>query len=417
MNKYLKNAIWLFTGRLLQIYLYFLVGAYVARYLGPKDFGLFNYGTSILSFLTCIVILGFENTVVKSLVKEPDKTEEVIGTAFILRIFSGLAVLLSLIAFLACSNLDFLSRIIIFLVCFSYLFWQPFDVLDYYFQSKSLSKYTVIAKTTAILISSAIKIAIISYGLPILYFALLTVLESMLIALFYTYFYQKQKLKISKLNFSINLAKNLLQEAFPLVLAGLLLTVNLRIDQIMIHNILGDQELGIYSAGIKLSEMCYFIPVFVISSMFPSLIEAKKNNLELYYKQQQKFYRILVLQSLIIAIFVSIFSGFIIKLLYGNQYIEATLPLAISIWAGIFISIDKANEKILTLENKASLVLICRFLGAVSNILLNLILIPKLGISGASIATVISYFISAFLAIIIRNYSVVNIFRSEVEFS
>jgi O-antigen/teichoic acid export membrane protein len=167
--------------------------------------------------------------------------------------------------------------------------------------------------------------------------------------------------------------------------------IYMRIDQIMIKGMLGDREVGLYSVAVRLSEVWYFIPLVITNSLFPAIVGAKKINKELYYTRLQRLYTFMVWMALGLAIPMTLLSGWLVTLLYGAAYKEAGAVLMIHIWAGVFVFYGCARGQWLLSENMQTYGLICTSIGAIMNIALNSVLIGRMGIIGAAIATFISY--------------------------
>ncbi|HHD92551.1 MAG TPA: flippase, partial [Candidatus Portnoybacteria bacterium] len=198
-------------------------------------------------------------------------------------------------------------------------------------------------------------------------------------------------------SFRIQTAISLLKDSWPLILSGVAITIYMRIDQVMIQNMLGSKEVGYYAAAVKLSEAWYFIPMAITSSLFPAIINAKKKGEALYYSRLQRLYDLVVWIAVAIALPTTFLAPWIIKILYGNAYLPAANALRIYIWAGVFISLLVSSGSWLVNENFTKIALYRNASGSIVNILLNIYLIKGYGIEGATFATLISYFIAGYL--------------------
>ena len=87
-QKFIKNSGWMLFSRIYQMALSLIVGALTARYLGPSNYGVINYGLSYVNILNTICSLGLEGVIVKKVINEPKREGEVLGTSVALRIFS-----------------------------------------------------------------------------------------------------------------------------------------------------------------------------------------------------------------------------------------------------------------------------------------------------------------------------------------
>lgn len=395
-RRYFVNTSWIFGETILRMILGFLVGIWVARYLGPTQFGLFSYVLAYIAIFSGLAKLGLDNILVRELVRHPQQRDRYLGTTFWLK-FIGALIMLAVLAIssLFMSN-DYLTNFYIFIIG-SGIICQSFDVIDSYFQSMVLSKFVSISRMVQLLLSSILKVYLMLIGADLIWFVVVVLIDQLTLASSLYISYHYQKLGSFFLCFNVKLAKKLLKECWPLILSGIATSIYMRIDQLMIKEMLGDTELGFFSAAVKLSEIWYLIPIIITNSLFPSIVNAKKVNRNFYLQRLQKLTNLMTWLSFAVALPVAFLADFIINLLYGNAFQQASLVLAIHIWASLFVFIGIASGTFFTIEGYTKKSLYRTFLGAITNILLNLLLIPQYGIAGAAIATVISQFAANFL--------------------
>ena len=164
----------------------------------------------------------------------------------------------------------------------------------------------------------------------------------------------------------------------------------------------GDKAVGIYAAAVRISEVWYFVPMAIVASVFPAILEAKKRSKVLYYARLQKLYDLMVVISVSIALPMTFMSTPLVNFLFGEAYLGAGTVLAIHIWASVFVFLGVASSKWFLAENRQILSMHRTVLGAVANVGLNLWLIPQYGAVGAALTTVLSYAIAAFLADVLQ---------------
>jgi O-antigen/teichoic acid export membrane protein len=164
----------------------------------------------------------------------------------------------------------------------------------------------------------------------------------------------------------------------------------------MIKEMLGEYDVGIYSAAVRLSEAFYFIPMLVSASLFPAILNAKKQNKALYKHRLQRLYTLMVWLSLSIVVPVVLFSNWLIIMVFGSAYQAAGQVLMIHISASIFVFLGVASSKWFIAENEQPLSFWRTFSGMMLNVLLNFYLIPKHGLEGAAFATLISQSMAAY---------------------
>ena len=264
-------------------------------------------------------------------------------------------------------------------------------VIDYYFRAEVKVKYSTYVFLISVLTTSALKILLIILEAPLIYFALAYTVEFVVNAMGFLFAYNFNRLKTRNWKFSKSIAVSLLKDSWPLLFAGLVISIYSKIDQIMIRNMLDNKELGFYAAAVRLSEAWYFIPVALTNSLFPAIVNAKKSSEKFYNNRMQKLYDILAWISLAIAIPVSIFSCEIINIIFGQEFYPAAPVLTIYIWAGVAVFLSLATSQYIIIENFSKLSLYRNSAGMIVNVALNFLLIPVYGIIGAALATLISY--------------------------
>ena len=394
-KNYFSNTSWLFGQRVLKLVISFVVNIYVIRYLGPREFGLFSYAVSFVGLFTAISALGLDNIIVRELVNEPDKKNRILGSTFYLKLFGAVLSILFISLTLLFISGEELTSVLILIISISALF-QTTNVIDFYFQAKVQVKYSAIVQTISLIISSILKFILILIHAPLIYFAVVFTLEFLFIGIGFVIAYKLKELSIFSWKFDKSMAINLLRDSWPLILSGLVIAIYMRIDQVMIKNMLSDAEVGYYAAAVKLSEAWYFIPMAICSSLFPSIINAKKMSKILYMSRLQKLYDILTWLAMAIAVPVTLFSTLIVSLLFGHEYIASAPVLTIYIWAGIPVSLGVASGQYLVNENLTKISFYRTLVGMIVNVILNFIFIPIYGIIGSAFATLISYSIATF---------------------
>ncbi len=387
---YFANTSWLVAEKIISMAISFFVGVYVARYLGPDRLGLLSYSQSFVMLFAPLANLGLDSIVVRELVKDETKRDVLLGTSFGLKVAGVLIVWSVLASVIPLTNNDGYTNLLIVVIASSLLF-QNFGVIDFYFQAKVLSKYTVTARIVTGILISTIKIGLIIFQAQLIWFALVILLQHLILGVFFVVVHRVRKLSILQWRFDKEIAKRLIKDSWPLMFAGLMIVVYMKIDQVMLKNMLDDTQVGIYAVAVRLSEVWYFIPVLIIQSIFPAVINAKKGDALVYQKRMQQLYDLMTFLSLGIAIIVTFCSSWIMNTLFGQAYLGSDKVLAIHIWAGVLVFFGTARGKWIIAENLQRKALIVHITGAVLNVILNLILIPDYGAVGAALATFFSY--------------------------
>lgn len=394
LKKIIHNAGWLFAERVLSMVLTLSVGICVVRYLGAENFGKLSYIISFVYLFGAIAKLGLDAIVVRNIVLEEKITQEILGTAFVLKFIGSLLTITLIIYTTWILENNPQIRWMTLVVALGLLF-SSFEVIEFWFQSKVLSGKIVVVRSIALILSSAAKLVFIALKLPLIAFVWLILADTFLksLGLIWIYYQYKQSIFLWKVNWSVSI--NLLKESWTLILSAVMVSIYIKIDQVMLGNMTDSVAVGNYAAAVRFSEIWYFVPTIICSSVFPAIIRAKQRCEQEYYSKLQQLYDLMAWIALAIAIPMTFASGYLINALLGEDYNQAGEILALHIWAGPFVFLGVARSQWLMSENLAHFSFATTSFGVVTNILLNLLLIPAYKGSGAALATVISYAVAS----------------------
>lgn len=396
IKKYLFNTSWLFLEQLLRIVSGLFIGVWVARYLGPEQFGIFSYALAFTAIFAGIAKLGLDGIVVRELVNHPQKRDTYLGSAFLLKIIGSIIVMGLMAIVVPFTNNDTTTKLFIFIIASGLLF-QSFEVVEFYFQSQVLAKIITICKVIQLALSLIIKSYLVLTEAKLVWFVFVTLFDAMSLAVTYYIVYKLTKNPSFFKYFDLSIARKLIKDSWPLIFASIVVSIYMRIDQIMIKEMLGEYEVGIYSAASRLSEAFYFIPVLILSSFFPAILNAKNQNSGVYNQRLQILYTFMVWLAISIALPLTFFSDWLILMIFGERYQEAGQVLMIHSWTGVFVFIGVVYSGYLTIENKTRKAFYRTLFGAIVNVFSNLVLIPTHGISGAAIGTLLGQFSANYL--------------------
>lgn len=400
LQKVIGNTGWLFADKILRMGVGLLVGVWVARYLGTEQFGQLNYAIAFVGIFGAIAGMGLNGIVVRDIVRGHDDINTTLGTAFVLQVIGSMfsiALIIGAITFLHPD--DTLTNSLVAILGISLVF-KSTDVVKYWFESQVRSRYVVWIENGVFVIISGVKIYLILQQSSLIAFVWITLVEALLVAVGLLGIYSKKGGHLSAWKPSLVRAKSLLSDCWPLIFSSLAVMIYLRIDQIMLAEMVGDHAVGIYAAAVRISEVWYFIPMSIAASILPSIIKAKQTTEAFYEEQLQKLYDLMVALALAIAIPMTFLSNLVVAALYGRAYLGAGTVLSINIWAGVFVFLGTACGVYTNIENLPRYSFFQTLLGMLVNITLNLVMIPLWGVNGAALATVISYAIATFSVLI-----------------
>ncbi len=390
--KIVDNMAWLFFDKILRMGAGLIVGVWVARYLGPEQFGLFSFATALVGLFSAIASLGLQGIVVRDIVRDPSIKEETLGTAVLLQFLGGLiAYGLIVGTILWLRHDDTLAKALVAILGLMMLF-KASEVVVYWFESQVLSRYVVWVQNGCFLVFTAIKVGLILNNAPLIAFAWATMAEALMVALLLAVMLGLRGPRLHHMHITLARAKTLLKDSWPLLLSSISIVIYMKIDQIMLGQMIGEEAVGIFSAAVRISEVWYFIPMIIVASVFPAILEAKKRSEAQYYQRLQHLYSLMVWLSVSVALPMTFLSTPIVKLLFGEAFVDSGPILAIHIWGAVFVFLGEASSKWFLAENRQFMSFQRTLFGAIVNIVLNFLLIPTYGPIGAAVATVAAQF-------------------------
>lgn len=396
IGRYFSNTVWLLGEKGLRIIDAFFIGIWLARYLGPESFGVLSYAESFVYLFAAFAALGLDQIVVRELVKDGTRRDELLGTTFALRIAGFVVMLAAIFWTLGILNNDALTNNVVLVLTIT-IALQSFKGIDFYFQSKVLSKYTAISNLVAVGILSVVKVVLILSKAPLIYFAFALAFEWVVIAIGYIIAYRYNDLSIRQWKFKKEVAVKLLKQSWFLIIGSVAAALYMKIDQVMINEILDERSVGIYSVAVKLTSIWIFVTVAITQSVFPSLVSTRKANRALFLSRLQQLYDVLIKIAVVVSILYAIFADYFVPLLFGEEYAESSGILIVYIWSIIFVFLSNGSWGYYLNEGLEKFSSIRLVIGAIINISLNLVFIKEYGMIGAAYATLISYGISGYL--------------------
>jgi len=349
-----------------------------------------SYSMTFVSFFSFLSSLGLPSIVVREIIKDETSHDKIIGATFYLKLCGGgIAFILGAIIIFLLKPEDNTVQTLVTLMLFGYVF-QSLDTIDYSFQSKVISKYTVISRNISFIMSGSLKVYFIVYKYELIYFALASLLDIAVSSVFMLLIYFKLGNSVNKWRIDLVIIKKLLMYSWPLMLSSFFIIIYMKIDQLMIEKFLDMKSVGIYSVAVRLSEAWFFVPTIIVSTVMPYFIKVREVDNNLYQYRLKQINTLMFWMAISVGVITTVYGENIINLLFGSEYKESYLALSLNIWAGVFVSIGLAASLWLISENLQIYRLYGTMIGVVLNIAGNYFLIPLYGISGAAMSTLIT---------------------------
>ena len=394
-SKIFNNAKWIVACKVLQSVIQLLVGMLSARYLGPSNYGLINYAASIVAFATPIMRLGLHGVLVREYVEKPEKEGNILGTALVMNMVSALACIVGVTAFAAVANS---GEPVTVLVCALYsasLLLQAVEMVQYWFQAKLLSKYSSMAMLLAYVVVSAYKIYLLVARKSVCWFALSHAVEYGVTGVLLLIAYKWNRGQ--KLSFSTATAREMFGRSKYYIASSLMVVAFNSTAGILMKLMIGTAENGYFSAAVTCTAVVQFVYSAIIDSARPVILESKKLEQKQFEKNVSRLYSVIVYLALAQSVVFTIFAELIIRVLYGADYFTSIPVLRILIWQIAFSYMGSVRNIWILAEEKYSRLWIINLCGAVTNIALNLCMIPLWGACGAAAASVLTQVVANFI--------------------
>ena len=387
-SKVIKNAGWIIGCKIAQSALSLVINMISARFLGPSNYGLITYVASIVAFVLPIMQLGLSKTLVMDLIERPNEEGTVLGTAFAMNIVSALACMTAVYGYLRIVDSNEPTTILVGFIYSISLIFQATEIFNYWFQAKLLSKYISIASLIAYVVVACYKIYLLVNGKSVVWFALSNSIDFAIISVILFVVYQKKGNQ--RLSISFKLGKEMLKRSKHYILSAMMVTIFQQTDRIMLKQILNETETGYYSAAITCVGVTAFIFQAIIDSFRPEILEAKKKKSINYESDVSMLYCVITYLALIQCVVMTVCAKPIVLILYGSKYINSITPLQIAVWFSTFSYYGAVRNIWILAENKQRYLWIINLSGAILNVVLNAILIPFFGASGAASASLVT---------------------------
>lgn len=387
-SKESKNAIWLISGRVVQMLLSLFVGIITARYLGPGNYGLINYGTAFTTFFAALCGLGINSIIIKDFVDHPEEQGEAIGSALLTKLVSSVLSVIMIVGIVSVVDHDEPLTIVVVTLCSLGSVFHVFDTFNYWFQSRYQSKVTSIVALCAYLATSIYRIVLLVLNKDVRWFALATSIDYVVIAVLLYIVYKKSG--GPRLRFSVKKSKALLSMSYHYILSTMMVTIYGQTDKLMLKHFIDDAEVGYYATAISICSMWTFVLHAIIDSLHPTILRLHSVDKEEFNRKNRQLYAIVFYISCFVSIGFFFLGEWGIKLLYGADYTPAGSPLKIITWYTAFSYLGVARNAWIVSEGKQRYLKYMYLGAAIINVILNCLFIPLMGAAGAALASLIT---------------------------
>ena len=392
-----SNFGWLVSEKIARLVLNVGVGFWVARYLGPERFGELAYAIAAVGLFSLGAELGLDAVVRRELIRRPADTARLLAAAAALRLLGGVAMYAIVVGGGALAGSVAPApalRVVVGLTLFQPALW----VADLAFQARLASRFSVAAQLAALSAGAALRVALIVTHAPLVGFAWALAAETLVAGAALAGLARREGLRWSLGDFRWVDARRLLAEAWPLLGSGLAVIIYMRIDALMLRPLAGEREVGIYAAATRFTEVWYFLPVAMASSLLPALLRARERSAEDYTRRLQRSYDLYAGVAFALAAPVALAAPRLVRLAYGPAYAAAGAVCAVHVWSSVFVFLGVARSQFLVNEGHTRFYLAATLAGLAVNVALNRVLIPTHGAWGAAVATLAGQAVAAWMS-------------------
>jgi O-antigen/teichoic acid export membrane protein len=394
-RRYVENFAWLASDRAIRLVVGVVVAGMVARHLGREGYGTLNYAISVLFFFTPFATVGLHQTVMRELIKHPDKAGRLLGTTAALKLMFGGACVVALAVYATFFETGTMRWLII-LVAFNLLL-DASSAFDTWFESQTQSRYVAWALNSAFLTGAVLKICLIAWGAPVIWFGAVLVIQGAVglvlkARFFHTAFPNRQGWR-----WSSEMVKPLLAGGLPIILLLISLTLMKRLDIFMLKKIHGLEDTGIYASAAQLSDILFMVPALIATIVLPALMRVRERDEAQFRKGVAAYFRLNAFLGYVGAIGFVLTMPLVLPLVFGDRFAEATKMAQILGIGALPLFLAISRQDCLFAEGSGSVMVRAAVVALVTNVLMNFWLIPEHGGVGAAWATVVAYFVYAIL--------------------
>lgn len=398
IKKIINNIGWLIFDKIFILLLQFFVGVKIANYYGATLFGQYSYAISLVTFSNIFFEL-INSRVLKKYYTKDNFNILVFNTNFFK---NSIAIILFFIPIIYkfFYKIDDTLFYLLILLCLDNILMTATSGIENFFEYKLEAKRIVISNNIVKIISYFLQYICMILNKGIIFIAIVRCIGSLIRVIILKYQYNSSylgKLENKSVKLDIKLIVKIIDESKYLWFSFVSFLIYTQTDRLMINHYLGVEEVGVYTIGMQLSNILAILIGPIQNSLFPKFLELYRNDYQKYYNFYKLTNTIITQFYLIITLISIIVVKYTFKYVYSSQYDGAILIYSILAFS-VFI---KANGSLqtshMTIKNITKKSFYKTLVSLILNIILNILLIPKYGINGAAIATLITQFIALFL--------------------
>lgn len=386
----------LIIEKLLRLGIGFLTSIVVVRYLGPENFGELSYIQAFYTVISFLGVLGTTEILSRELsLGNYDKSEFISAVLFV-RISGTLMALLLTIGVSLYQGWQGFQNILVFSLLLTMII-NITDVNQTILFVEKRATWISMARFTGGIFSNISKIFLVFSGAPLALFLLPLLVDSLIIGAYTFFCLNRLRYRVRIILPSADTLRFLLKKSLPLGASMFLISLHLRIDQLMLKQFMTVSDLGQYSVAVRLVELFYIIPTAVAANFLPYLVQLNRDNPARFRQTIALSLFCCIWAGIIVAVFLFFSSSRVISLIYGAEFSDSALYLRYLGICFLFVAVGTVGGLWQTVEDKQKYRFYIQLFGFFTNVFLNIILIKNIGALGAALATVVTLFLITFI--------------------
>lgn len=387
-NKFIANTNWLLFKNIYSMLLSLVVGSLSVRYLGPSNYGLIGYGTSLVSLFNAISQLGLNSIIMSELLRKPEEKGKTLGTALVMRLVASVVSFLCVLLFVCIVEPGNQVLFVVTALQALMLICNTYELLNEWFLSELQSKVYVVASSIGATIVGGWKILLLVLGASVQWFAASTTIQALVCGgIIFVIFFKKKQFH---LGYSFSRAGEIFGKSKHYIISGLAIALYTQMDKVMLGKMMGEREVGLYTSAMTVAMLWEFVPQSIINSARAVILEKKNVNNEEYLRLFRILLLCISLMGIGVGVGIQLFGKWVILLLYGRAYKEAVPLLQILIWSTSFAMLGTARGIWNVAEDKNQYVKYYTIIGGLFNLFFNYFAIQVWGMAGAAVGTLLS---------------------------
>jgi O-antigen/teichoic acid export membrane protein len=345
-----RNSFWYLSEKFVRLGGMFLVSIWVARYLGPHDYGTLAFGIALMALAAFLVSLGVESLVVRDLAQDPGRASEILSTYFGLRLAGAVIGPLAACAYVWLTDTANDSLLAVTAVLGVGVFLTVLDLADPALQARHQARLTSAVRAGAFIGASLAKCALILSGASLVWFAVATIVENLLTCLIYAVILHGLGIRLSWRCFDRGEMRTFIVDGRYMVLSGLAVAIYSRIDIIVIASVISETVLANYALAAAMVGAWNLLGTSFAQAVAPHIANAHARSFDEYVGVLRRFLLAALTISVAGSAMISLLAGSIFRVLLGDSYMLGGEILRILIWSSVPAFLGVATSQIIVNE-------------------------------------------------------------------